>query len=343
MKQYKYPHLSHLWAKGTHFLGTRYALLGGAMTWISNHALVAAISEAGGFGVLAGGSLSPEELKIEIEKTQEKTSLPFGVNLILFHPRLLDLIDVCQEKKVSHLFLGGGFPSRDLIRYLHQFPIGLVGFAPSLPIARRLIASGIHALVLEGHEAGGHVGPVSTSVLAQEILPALGDIPFFVAGGIGDGRGIASYLFMGASGCQMGTRFVCAEESCAHPAFKKAFLKAQARDATLSSSLDPRFPVIPVRSLENKGKREFLVYQKEVIDDYNQGLLSLEEARLKIEMFWAGSLKRAVIEGDIETGSVMAGQSVGMVKKIEPCSMIIQNLLEEAESVLKGFYKNKVL
>ena len=322
--------LDRLWSKGLAFLGCRYSILGGAMTWISNHTLVSALSRSGGFGVLAGGSLSPEELRIEIQETQ-KTVMgnPFGVNLIIFHPQLHALIQVCGEMGVSHVFLGGGMPSQSVIDALHHYSIRVVGFVPSALLARRMVRMGVDALVIEGHEAGGHVGPVSTHVLAQEILPMV-EVPIFVAGGIGDGRSIVSYLLMGASGCQLGTRFVCARESCAHDAFKQAFIRASARDATLSPQLDPSFPIIPVRGLENEGKKRFISYQADVIAAYKRNELSKEQAQMNIELFWAGALRRAVMEGDVDNGSVMAGQSVGMVTKIESCQSIIDSLVAQA-------------
>lgn len=321
--------LHSLWAKGIQFLGCRYAILGGAMTWVSHHGLVAAISESGGFGVLAGGSLSARDLEEEIQNTRRKTNCPFGVNLITFHPHIEELIKVCCDQEVSHVFLGGGLPSQEMIMKLKQAHIRIVGFAPSLAVGKRLVRAGADALVIEGSEAGGHVGPVSSSVLAQEILPAM-DVPVFVAGGIGDGLGMLTYLMMGAAGCQLGTRFVCAEESQAHPRFKRAFIRAQAREAVLSAQLDPQFPVIPVRALENNGTKNFLICQQEAIEAYKKGEISQKEAQIKIEMFWAGALKRAVLEGDIENGSLMAGQSVGMVKAIEPCQAIIDSLIDQA-------------
>ncbi len=328
--------LDRFWSKGLAFLGCRYSILGGAMTWISNHTLVSALSRAGGFGVLAGGSLSPTALRTEIELTQKTVQgHPFGVNLIVFHPQIDALIQVCIEMNVTHVFLGGGMPSQPMIDTLHQYNIRVVGFAPSALLARRMVRMGVDALIIEGHEAGGHVGPVSTHVLAQEILPIV-DVPLFIAGGIGDGRAIMTYLLMGASGCQLGTRFVCASESCAHDAFKQAFIRAAARDATLSPQLDPAFPIIPVRGLENEGKKRFMAYQAEVIAAYKRNECSKEKAQMDIEMFWAGALRRAVMEGDVVNGSVMAGQSVGMVTKIEPCHSIIHSLVTQALDHLQG-------
>jgi enoyl-[acyl-carrier protein] reductase II len=208
-------------------------------------------------------------------------------------------------------------------------------FSPALVLAKKLVRMGVDALIIEGMEAGGHIGPVSTSVLAQEILPVIDQVPVFVAGGIGRGETIVSYLDMGAAGVQLGTRFVCARESIAHPRFKQAFIRAEARDATLSVQLDPRFPVIPVRAISNAGTRRFMDVQREVIDKVDQGLLDQKAAQLEIEHFWAGALRRAVIEGDVETGSVMAGQSVGLVKEEQTVAEILAELIGQAEASLE--------
>lgn len=322
--------LQALWESATSFLGCRYGILGGAMSWVSNHTLVAAISQAGGFGVLAGGSLTPQQLAQEITATRQKTKEPFGVNLITFHPALPALMQMCIDHQVSHVFLGGGMPSDAMINTLRQAGIKVIGFAPSPAVAKRLMRQGVQALVIEGHEAGGHVGPVSTAVLAQEILPVCPtEVPVFMAGGIADGRAIASYMLMGAAGCQLGTRFVCASESCAHDNFKQAFIRAHARDAVVSVQLDPALPVIPVRALANQGTQEFMRRQQDTIAAYHRQELTKQEAHLQLELFWAGALKRAVIEGDIQRGSLMAGQSVGMVTCIEPCADIVHNLVQQ--------------
>ena len=320
--------ISLLWKKGTDFLGSSMAILGGAMSWISNHTLVSALSNSGGFGVLAGGALSPEDLRKEIQETKKYTSKPFGVNLIIFHPKIQNLMDICVEEGVTHVFLGGGIPSKEKILYLKNNNIKVIGFAPSLVIAKRLVNYGIDALVIEGNEAGGHVGPISTTVLCQEILGHF-SIPIFVAGGIGQGKAILSYVLMGAAGCQLGTRFSCAKESCAHPKFKEAFFRAHSKDATLSTSIDSRFPVIPVRSLNNEGKKEFLKIQKDMIYAVDNKEIDLREAQYKIEIFWAGALRRAVMEGDIEHGSLMAGQSVAFVLQEESCADILKILYDD--------------
>lgn len=333
-EEYAERRLEQLWSRGTVFLGTRYAIMGGAMTWVSESNLVAAISNAGGFGVLASGSMPPEIFRAEIKKTREKTNKPFGVNLITLNPQLDELIKVCGEEKVSHVVLAGGLPTSASIKTLKELGCKVICFAPALVLAKKLIKSGADALVIEGHEAGGHIGPVSTSVLAQEILPYVKDIPVFVAGGIGRGEAIAQYLEMGAAGVQLGTRFVCATECVAHEKFKQAFIRAEARDATPSVQIDPRFPVIPVRGIQNDGTKNFVEAQLRAIQKYESGEMDMKTAQLEIEHFWAGALRRAVVDGDVETGSVMAGQSVGMVKSIQPCAEIIQELLEQTLTTL---------
>lgn len=328
--------LDALWARGTEFLGTRYAIMGGAMSWVSEHRLVSAMSNAGAFGVLANGSMPPELLEKEIIATKQLTSKPFGVNLIIMHPQLEQLIDVCKRQNVSHVVLAGGIPSGNSVKAIKDYGAKVLGFAPSAIIGRKLVRTGVDALVIEGMEAGGHIGPVTTSVLAQEVLPQITDVPVFIAGGIGRGEVIVSYLEMGASGVQLGTRFVCATESIAHPKFKELFIRSQARDAIPSVQLDPEFPVIPVRAIANKATDDFMRCQRETIELYKSGALDKKEAQLKIEHFWAGALRKAVIDGDVENGSVMAGQSVGMVSKIQPCQDIIDELIAQAEHYLNA-------
>ncbi|HVJ70377.1 MAG TPA: nitronate monooxygenase [Sphingomicrobium sp.] len=327
--------LKELMARGTAFFGTEWAILGGAMSWVSERNLVAAISNAGGFGVIACGAMTPELLDAEIAGTKALTQKPFGVNLITMHPMLDELIDVCAKHEVSHVVLAGGLPPGGAIERIKAHGAKLVAFAPALALAKKLMRSGADALVIEGMEAGGHIGPVSTSVLCQEILPHVSeDIPVFVAGGIGRGEAIAAYLEMGAVGVQLGTRFVCAHESIAHENFKKAFIRASARDAIPSVQIDPRLPVIPVRALKNREMENFAAKQREVAQSLDDGSIEMAEAQLQIEHYWAGALRRAVIDGDVESGSVMAGQSVGMVKREEPVAEIIQELVDEAAHAL---------
>jgi enoyl-[acyl-carrier protein] reductase II len=327
--------LKQLMARGCDFLGTEWAILGGAMSWVSERNLVAAISNAGGFGVIACGAMTPELLDGEIAGTKALTSRPFGVNLITMHPQLNELIDVCARHQVGHVVLAGGLPPGGAIDRIKASGAKLVAFSPALALAKKLMRSGVDALVIEGMEAGGHIGPVATSVLAQEILPEMAEqLPVFVAGGIGRGEAIAAYLEMGAVGVQLGTRFVCATESIAHANFKKAFIRASARDAIPSVQIDPRLPVIPVRALKNREMENFAAKQREVAILLDSGVIEMGEAQLQIEHYWAGALRRAVIDGDVESGSVMAGQSVGMVKREEPVAEIIAELVDEAASAL---------
>ena len=332
-----YPKTSRLMQRGTDFLGCETAILCGAMSWVSERNLVSAISNAGGFGVIACGAMTPELLDAEIAATKAMTDRPFGVNLITMHPQLFDLIAVCEKHGVSHVVLAGGIPPKGSVEAIKggTNPAKVICFAPTLALAKKLLRSGADALVIEGMEAGGHIGPVSTSVLAQEILPELADENLvFVAGGIGKGQAIAGYLEMGAAGVQLGTRFACATESIAHPDFKKAFFRASARDAVASVQVDPRLPVIPVRALKNKGTESFTAKQREVAQMLDAEGIAMDEAQLQIEHYWAGALRRAVIDGDVEGGSLMAGQSVGMVKEEEPVAQIVATLMAESEEAL---------
>jgi enoyl-[acyl-carrier protein] reductase II len=242
------------------------------------------------------------------------------------HPMLFELIEVCSRHGVSHVVLAGGIPPKGSVEAIKAFGAKVIVFAPTIALAKKLLRSGGDALVIEGMEAGGHIGPVATGVLAQEFLPVLGEEHVvFVAGGIGRGEAIAGFLEMGASGVQLGTRFACATES---------IFRANARDAVASVQLDPRLPVIPVRALKNKGTEEFTAKQREVALLLDQGSVDMGEAQLRIEHFWAGALRRAVIDGDVENGSLMAGQSVGMVTEEEPVAAIVGRLMAESEAAL---------
>jgi len=327
--------LTALMARGTAFLGSETAIICGAMSWVSERHLVAAVSNAGGFGLIACGAMTPALLDAEIAATRALTQKPFGVNLITMHPLLFDLIAVCARHHVGHVVLAGGLPPKGSIEAIKESGAKVICFAPALALAKKLHRSGVDALVIEGMEAGGHIGPVATSVLAQEILPEMAsELPIFVAGGIGHGEAITAYLEMGAAGVQLGTRFACAVESIAHPNFKKAFFRASAREAVTSVQVDARLPVIPVRALRNAGTEAFTAKQREVAQLLDEGKVDMGEAQLQIERYWAGALRRAVIDGDVENGSLMAGQSVGMVKREEPVAEIIETLMAQARTAL---------
>lgn len=334
--------LADSWKRGIDFLGSKYAIMGGAMSWVSEPHLVSAISNAGGFGVLACGAMSTKELRNSIELTKKLTDRPFGVNIVVIHPGLDDLAATCLDAGVTHIVLAGGLPSGKLISSIKDAGRKSICFAPSLSVARRLDRMGADALIIEGMEAGGHIGPVSTSVLAQEILPffrkseKLCDKPIFVAGGIGTGDMIGSYLKMGASGCQIGTLFVCASESRAHPNFKEVFIKSSSRDAVPSVQLSEDFPVLQVRAINNAASRRFLDLQRSIIEMHSSGKISKEDGQLELEKFWVGSLRRAVVDGDVDAGSLMAGQSVGFVSGVKSAEQIIAALVAEAEEYLSS-------
>lgn len=327
-------HLPAAWKRGTDFLGTRYAILCGAMTWISEPTLVSAVSNEGGFGVLAGGNQPPELLAKEIAGARAATDKPFGVNLVTIAPAFNEHVEVVIRERCPFVFFAGTIPSGKDIARVKAAGLKVICFAPTLALARRLIRQGIDALVIEGNEAGGHVGPVSTSVLAQEFLPNIKEIPVFVAGGIGTGEMIAQYLSLGAAGVQLGTRFVAAEECVAHPRFKEAYIKAAARDAMPTAQFDPSLPAVPVRAIVNEGTRDFNRLQLSLLADLKAGAVSREDAVRKLEEFWIGALRRAVVEGDVERGSLMAGQSVAFVKKVQPVREIIEELVAGAEGAL---------
>lgn len=329
--------LDKLWTRGRDFLGVEYPILGGAMSWLSESNLVSAISNAGGFGVIAGGNMPLELFQDEIEKTFDKTDKPFGVNLISIAPNFRKHLDYVLETEFPIVIFAGGLPPRDAITKAKQANCKVMCFAPTIGIAQRLIRSGVDALIIEGHEAGGHVGPVSTAVLAEQILPNTREVPVFVAGGIATGNMMVHYLLMGAAGVQLGTKFAVADECLAHDNFKDALIRAGAKDAQPTAQFDPRVPVIPVRALQNGGTQDFTTLQLGLIAQFDRDAITPREAGVKLEEFWIGGLKRAAIDGDVENGSLMAGQSVGLVNErlsvTETIEQLIAQALEEAERI----------
>jgi enoyl-[acyl-carrier protein] reductase II len=336
--------IDKLWQRGREFLGVEYPILGGAMSWISESKLVSAVSNEGGFGVLAGGNMPIDLFKDEIKKTSDLTDKPFGVNLISIAPNFRPHLEHVLEIEFPYIIFAGGLPPRDAISTVKQTSSKLICFAPTVGIAKSIIRSGVDALIVEGHEAGGHIGPVSTSVLAEAILPHTKEVPVFVAGGIGSGISMLHYLLMGAAGIQLGTWFAVAEESPAHINFKEALIKANAKDAVPTAQFDPRVPVIPVRAITNEGTVDFTTLQLGLIAQLERNAMTPRQAGEKLEEYWIGGLRKAAIDGDIEHGSVMAGQSVGLVDKIMPVreiiEMFVDQAIEEAERVLKLLKKD---
>lgn len=334
----KYPLVEHFGMKGTAFLGCRYPIICGAMTWVSDARLVERIVNNGGFGILACGNFSTEMVLEEIKRTRQYTDKSFGVNLITVAPNYRAHIELVKELKVPYVVFAGSFPKTEDVQSVKSAGCRVLCFAQSVGIALRMVKAGADAIILEGTEAGGHIGHVSTIVLLQQVLfqmPPERDIPIFVAGGVATGKMIAHLLLMGAAGVQMGTRFVLSEECDVHDDFKKAFIRAKAWDAVATPQFDPRIPVISVRALKNKSTEEFNRLQLGLMARLEKEEITKEEAQYKVEEFWMGSLRRAVKEGDVETGSLMAGQSVGLCEKVQSTSEIFQELLQEAEDELR--------
>jgi enoyl-[acyl-carrier protein] reductase II len=318
---------------GNEFLGTKIPIISGAMTWISDEKLVRAVNAAGAFGVLAGGNMRTEELERKINDLKE-TENCFGVNLITIAPNYLGHLEMVCERQVSHIIFAGSFPKASEIERAKKSGARVMCFASTVQIANRMQSYGADAIILEGSEAGGHIGPVSTSVLIQEFLFDVKQLPIFIAGGIVSGRMILHLLLMGACGVQMGTRFVVSEECSACAEFKESFISAQAKDAIVTPKFDSSLPVIPVRALKNKGMIDFAKLQITLLEKLQKNEIDRRTVQNEVEGYWVGSLRRAVQEGDVEYGSLMAGQSVGLVNDILPVQKIIERILEEMEDEL---------
>jgi len=307
----------------------------GAMTWVSDPRLVSAVGNAGGFGLLAGGNAPVDILAAQIDETRRLTDKPFGVNLITLAPVYRQQLDLVCDKKCTVVVFAGGIPKKGEIKQAKAAGARVICFAPTAPLAHKLIERGADALMLEGSEAGGHIGPVALSILLQQILFEVDVVPVFIAGGIATGRMMAHLLMMGAAGVQMGTRFVMSEECIAHPRFKEVFKRARARDAMATPQFDSRLPVIPVRALKNEGSKSFSRLQLELLTRLDAGEIDRQEAQYEVERFWVGALREAAIDGDVDHGSLMAGQSVGLVEKIMPLKGIIDEMVHDAEAELQ--------
>jgi len=323
-----------LFARGSDFLGVNYPILCGAMTWVSDPRLVATVGNAGGFGCLAGGNTPLEILRKQIDEVRQLSAKPFALNLITISPSYREHLKLIGEMQLPFVIFAGSFPREREVALAKDSGAKVICFASTLSIAQRMLKAGADALILEGMEAGGHVGHVSLTILLQQVLFKVNEVPVFVAGGIGTGRMAAHLLLMGAAGVQLGTRFAVAEESCAHPAFKQAFIDARAREAVSTPQFDSRLPVVAVRALRNKGHDDFSRLQLELLNRLSNGTITRTAAQEEVEKFWMGALRRAVIEGDVEHGSMMAGQSVGLVKQILPVKAIIDELITDIDHEL---------
>lgn len=327
--------IDRFFKKGRDFLGCKFPIMCGAMTWVSDPKLIGTVCNAGGFGLLAGGNAPIEVLKKQILETRELTNCPFGVNIITLAPTYTDQLNLVCDLGCEFIVFAGGIAKRKEISQAKTSGAKVICFASTAPLARMLIDRGVDAIMLEGSEAGGHIGPVALSVLIQQILFEVIHVPIFIAGGIATGRMMAYLLMMGAAGIQMGTRFVMSEECSAHPKFKDVFRRAKAKDAMATPQFDSRLPVIPVRALKNEGTEEFGRFQIELLKKLDNQQIDSKEALYAVENYWAGALREAVVEGDVTRGSLMAGQSVGLVEEIKPLKSIIEEMIDGAEAELQ--------
>ena len=327
---------TNLAARGSAFLGTKYPIICGAMTWVSEPHLVAAVCNNGAFGCLAGGNAPTDVLQQQIQTLRQLTPNPFAVNLITIAPAYKEHLAMIKDNPVDYIVFAGSFPRENEVAAAKETGAKVLCFASTMSIAERMIRFGADALVLEGSEAGGHIGHVSAMVLLQQVLFKVGDqLPVFVAGGISTGRMVAHLLMMGAAGVQLGTRFVMTEECKAHANFKEAFRRANARDAVSTPQYDSALPVVAVRALRNRGMQEFGKLQLRLLKELEAGTIHRQQAQEEVEKYWMGALRRAVVDGDIDYGSVMAGQSVGMADKVLPVKALIDELVTDASFELE--------
>jgi len=326
--------LDRIWKRGKEFLGAELPIMCGAMTWISDPDLVSRMSNLGAFGVLAAGNMPPEMFADYVDQTRAKTDRPFAGNVITIAPNYLEHLDILCEKKVSHIVFAGSLPRGSEVEKAKASGAKVLCFASTDSIAKRMLSYGADGLILEGSEAGGHIGHVSTIVLLQEILFNFPDQPIFVAGGIATGKMIGHLALMGAAGAQMGTRFVMAEECNAHPRFKDVFIKARSREAIATPQYSARLPVVSVRALNNHAMTHFGELQLDLLGQLKAGSINRQDAQYKVEEYWVGSLRNAAVDGDVEHGSLMAGQSVGIVKKVQPLRDILSDLVREADEAV---------
>lgn len=298
--------------------GIKYPIFQGGMAWISEAELAASVSNAGGLGIIAAGNATAEYVEEQIKKARTLTDKPFGVNVMLLSPYVAEVMEVICREKVAVVTTGAGNPAK-YIPALKEAGTKVVPVVPSVALAKKMEKDGADAVIAEGTESGGHVGELTTMALVPQVVDAV-SIPVLAAGGIADSRGIIAAFALGASGVQIGTRFLCSTECVVHPDYKQMVLDAKDRDAVVSA----RSTGHPVRSLKNKLTRGFEKLEKE------------GASAEKIEKFGAGALRAAVVDGDTQNGSVMAGQIAGMVNEISSCEEIIKGLMTGLDEVLNS-------
>lgn len=300
----------------TKVLGTEYPIIQGGMAWVAEHNLAAAVSNAGGLGIIGAASAPAEVVREEIRKCKELTDKPFGVNIMLLNPNADDVARIVVEEGVKVVTTGAGNPSK----YMEMWKdagVKVIPVVASVAMAKMMERAGADAVVAEGMESGGHIGSTTTFALVPQVADAV-DIPVIAAGGIADGRGFAAAIMLGAEAVQMGTRFVASKESIVHANYKEKVIKAKDIDSTVTGTTTGH----PVRCLRNKMTKEYIKLEKEGAD-----FMELEKLTL-------GSLRKAVIEGDVTNGTLMAGQIAGLVKAESSCQEIITEIMEDAERLL---------
>ena len=304
----------------TEVLGIKYPIIQGGMAWISDAKLAAAVSNAGGAGIISCGGRTTEYVREENRKAKQLTDKPFGVNVMLMAPNKDEIVDVICEEKPAFVTLGAGNPVPYFAK-LKEAGIKVIPVVPNVKLAKRVAAAGADAMVAEGMEAGGHIGVLTTMALMTQVIPEIKDIPVVMAGGFGDGRGLAAAMLMGAGGVQMGTRFLVAEECSVHENMKQKLIEAVDTD-TIVTGLTLGGAV---RGIKNKFSTEFV--QKE-----NEGKTSKEEL---IRMA-TGTNKLAAVEGDVVNGMMQAGQSLTVLQKVEPVATIIEDIMKQARETLSA-------
>ncbi len=300
----------------TELLQIEYPIIQGGMAWVAEHHLAAAVSEAGGFGLIGAASAPPEIVREEIRKAKELTDKPFGVNIMLLNPNADEVAKIVVEEGIQAVTTGAGNPEKYMPMW-KEAGVKVIPVVASVAMAKRMERYGADAVVAEGMEAGGHIGNQTTMALIPQIVDAV-NIPVIAAGGIGDGRGIAASFMLGAEGVQMGTRFVVADESIVHDKYKDRIVKAKDIDSVVTGQSTGH----PVRCLRNQMTKEYIKKEQEGVP--------FEE----LERMTLGSLRKAVMDGDILNGTVMAGQIAGLVSKRQSCKEILQEIMGEAEKLL---------
>jgi enoyl-[acyl-carrier protein] reductase II len=301
----------------TELLGIEYPIIQGGMAWVATHELASAVSEAGGLGIIGAGGAPAEFVRDQIKKVKASTDKPFGVNIMLMNPEADKIAQVVVEEGVKVVTTGAGNPAKYMDMW-KSAGVKVIPVVASAGMAKMMERCGADAIVAEGMESGGHIGSLTTMALVPQVVDTV-SIPVIAAGGIADGRGFAAAMMLGAEAVQIGTRFVVAKECIVHENYKNMLIKAKDIDSTVTGTTTGH----PVRSIRNKMTKEYLRLEKE-----GAGLMELEQLTL-------GSLRKAVVDGDVTNGTVMAGQIAGLVKKEQTCSEIINEIMEQAGTLLK--------